>query len=250
MDHQKLFQATKAKIPNYESLSAEALHRLLGEDLNNPDVIRGRFSDLVERAQDEAYKLYLEYEKAACELALRECLEELVPANATRGEVILLMASNTVSLDRWFLSMTQSRRPRAGKTFEAIVTHLFGVLRYPHTSQPDLGDDRPDFVLPSIGYYQEYASDCIIFTCKRTLRERWRQIVTEGIAAQFFLATIDSRISNAELDRMRNSRVVVVVPQKLSLENYHQKPNVISFEQFFEHHLDPAMVRWRSRGAI
>lgn len=95
--------------------------------------------------------------------------------------------------------------------------------------------------------------NCIIFTVKRTLWERWRQIVTEGTRGLgFFLATIDENVSGNALDDMRRSRVYLVVPVRLKrdIEVYSDAVNVISFEEFFAHYLDPSMTRWRERHAI
>ena len=123
-------------------------------------------------------------------------------------------------------------------------------MGYPYTHQPELIDSRPDYVLPSIAHYNTYAADCIVFTCKRTLRERWRQVVTEGTTSLFFLATIDDKLSAPELARMQQSRVIVVVPADLKQHKYGDNHNVISFEDFFEHRLDPAVKRWRASGAV
>jgi len=49
---------------------------------------------------------------------------------------------------------------------------------------------------------------------------------------------------------MKDRRVVVVVPESLKQEKYSEKLNVISFENFFEQHLDTAIERWLSSGAI
>jgi len=93
--------------------------------------------------------------------------------------------------------------------------------------------------------------DCIIFTVKRTLRERWRQIVTEGTRGfLFYLATIDESIAGRDLSEIRNHRIYLVVPERIRAETYSDQPNVISFETFFELHLDPAMKRWRKNKII
>lgn len=92
--------------------------------------------------------------------------------------------------------------------------------------------------------------DCIIFTIKRILRERWRQIVTESTRGLgFFLATIDDKVGKNDLDAMRESRVYLVVPKRLKLENelYAAALNVIAFEDFFKLYLDPAMERWKAQ---
>ncbi len=95
--------------------------------------------------------------------------------------------------------------------------------------------------------------DCVVFTVKRTLRERWRQIVTEGAPGLgFFLATIDEGIAARDLQEILDSRIILVVPKRVkqSRPDYTAAMNVITFEFFFEHHLDPAMKRWLASNLI
>jgi hypothetical protein len=66
----------------------------------------------------------------------------------------------------------------------------------------------------------------------------------------FFLATIDEGLSKPELKRMQLRNVIVVVPKAIKDRHYSNTLNVIGFEAFFEHHLDPAMARWTANGAI
>jgi hypothetical protein len=95
--------------------------------------------------------------------------------------------------------------------------------------------------------------DCVVFTVKRTLRERWRQIVTEGARGPgFFLATIDESIAARDLQEILDSRIILVVPRRVkeSRADYASAMNVVTFKFFFEHHLDPAMRRWAASGVI
>lgn len=95
--------------------------------------------------------------------------------------------------------------------------------------------------------------DCIIFTAKRTLRERWRQIVTEGTRGLgFYLATIDEKVSKNALDEMKKHRIYLVVPERIKSTNseYNKAENVITFEDFFKYHLDPSVERWKAKKII
>ena len=155
-------------------------------------------------------------------------------------------------LDRFFLGLTQGRRPRAGKAFEMLIREVFVRLKYPFSAQPII-NGQPDFILPSIEYFHRNPPDAIIFTIKRTLRERWRQIVTEGTRGLgFYLATIDEQIAVRDLDAMLESRIHLVVPTRLKKirPDYEGAVNVITFEHFFQFYLDPAMLRWRAAGVI
>lgn len=114
-------------------------------------------------------------------------------------------------------------------------------------------NSQPDFVLPSIEYFRRNPPDAIIFTVKRTLRERWRQIVTEGTRGLgFFLATIDEKIADRDLEAMLESRIHIVVPIRIKTlrPDYEAAVNVITFEHFFQYYLDPAMQRWRVAGVV
>ena len=156
------------------------------------------------------------------------------------------------ALDRFFLGLTQGRRARAGGAFEYLIKELFVQLRYPFSSQPII-NGQPDFILPSVEHFRLHAADCIIFTVKRSLRERWRQIVTEGTRGLgFYLATIDEEIGANDLAEMNRSRITLVVPTRIKalLADYKKAPNLITFEHFFRFHLDPAMKRWRAARII
>ena len=123
-------------------------------------------------------------------------------------------------------------------------------MGYPYTPQAVI-NGQPDFLLPSLEHFEKNAMDCIIFTVKRTLRERWRQIITEGTQGhQFFLATIDENVGARDLQQMLQSRIYLVVPESVRMKCYRRVANVITYEGFFLKHLDPAMARWRTDGVI
>lgn len=88
---------------------------------------------------------------------------------------------------------------------------------------------------------------------KRTLRERWRQIVTEGSRGLlFFLATLDDSQRPSALRQMQDERIYLVVLEgmKESIPPYTTALNVISYEDFFEDYLDPAVERWKRSGTL
>jgi hypothetical protein len=165
---------------------------------------------------------------------------------------VRVLGENFYALDRFFLGLTQGRRPRAGAAFELVIRRLFVALNYPFTSQAVI-NGQPDFILPSVEHFRKNAMDAIIFTVKRTLRERWRQIVTEWTRGMgFFLATIDEAVTPRDLKDMLASRIYLVVPSRIKAlrKDYTDAPNVITFENFFAYHLDPALVRWKAAGVI
>lgn len=230
----------------------EALKRKLLPPHNTPSYIKHHFSRLVEDIQIDAYHIYLAAQKTIGQKTIEKALSDKLPENAHRDAVIKEVLDMFEDLDRFYLSLTQSRRMRAGSAFEIILKTLFKNLDYPFDEQQVI-NGKPDFLMPSRKHYDKNPLDCIIFTAKRSLRERWRQIVTEGTRGLgFYLATIDEGISENQLQEMLNHRIYLVVPVgiKSKVQHYTDAPNVITYEEFFKHHLDPALARWKDKRVI
>lgn len=251
-DQEEILATLKGRfnVPGGMEICTDAMRVLLGDNADNQEWIKANFSTLVNDIQIAAYERYLSLETPAAAYAIRRTFSELLPANASAEDLFKVIEENIWVFDRFFLGLTQGRRPRAGKAFEQIITVLFNTLGYPYTPQPII-NGQPDFLLPNEEHYGRNAMDCIIFTVKRTLRERWRQIITEGTRGHmFFLATIDENVAARDLPEMLASRIYLVMPEKIRAEFYPSEENVISFETFFAQHLDPAMKRWRANGVI
>lgn len=229
-----LFEKFKALIPSNDELCRRVSNRIFaGKD---KDYIKSNFSDILDLMQDEIYKEYLiEQERIG-----QETIDEHINKY---GRITF------AELDKYFLSISQSRKSRAGSAFEFIIREMLVRLNYPFSEQVVIGGAKPDYVLPSEKYFLERPLDSILLTAKRTLRERWRQIVTEANKAYgYFLATIDKKISDNQIKQASEHKVYIVVPDsiKQNITHYSAAYNVISFENFFENHLDPAMKRWNS----
>ena len=73
------------------------------------------FSNLVEHVQVDAYQEYLAAEQIAGSRALSDVLLPLIGEHATAKQSVDVLGEYFYALDRFFLSLTQGRRPRAGK---------------------------------------------------------------------------------------------------------------------------------------
>ena len=87
----------------------------------------------------------------------------------------------------------------------------------------------------------------MLLTAKRTLRERWRQVVTEAnVTYSYFLATLDQKVTKSQLEQAAKHKIFLVTT-KINIEqvqHYRRAGNVLSFEDFISLHLDSAMKRW------
>jgi len=246
---ENMFELVKKNIPNGKDIIVETIDAITSG--KNTAYIKDNFSEMVVQTSEQAYETYQKKEKSAWKHAIKEYVENELD-EYDKESTISFLQENFDTFDDFFLSLTQSRKSRAGSGFEDIIKILFKKLKYPFSEQCVI-DGKPDFILPSKEYYDRNPPDCIIFTAKRTVRERWRQIVTEGTRGRgFFLATLDDKISSKQLKDMLANRIYLVVPKdvKNTNEEYTKAVNVIIFEEFFTDHLDPAMERWKKARVI
>lgn len=119
-------------------------------------------------------------------------------------------------------SLTQSRRTRAGNSFEWHIAHLLDAYGIAYDRQ--VGDRRIDFVLDA-------GSEEIELSAKTTSRERWKQL-HRGV----FFITLDREISSENLEKIGRDGIRLVVPEKdkRELEHYRQDDNIETFSTFFQ----------------
>lgn len=228
------------------------IEKIYWEYGNDPQEIKESYDEIVEFGEKFAYDFYLENQDSYGKNVLSKFVFELIEANEITdlSNAPKIIGEYFNAFDRFFLSLSQSRKSRAGNTFEKIHNTLFQRLGYPFAYKQVINGE-PDFVMPSVEYFYDNPADCIIFTSKRTLRERWRQIISEGArGVHFFLATIDDSITSNTFQEMRDNRVNIVCPRSIKVEKYSNEGNVYSFEGFFRDHLDPAVDRWRRNKII
>lgn len=144
------------------------------------------------------------------------------------------------------LSNTQSRRSRAGKTFEGIIYYLYEFLGYRFDSQTQVGKKTfsklglgkvVDSILPSVQAFNERRDKTIIGPMKTTLRERWQEVVEEisrSNIPSIHLLTVDEDIAENKAVQMGNHNIVLVVLNHIKKQPHlKDKRSVIDFETYF-----------------
>jgi hypothetical protein len=160
---------------------------------------------------------------------------------------------------RLSLSNTQSRRSRAGKTFEAIIYKIYECLEYPYDSQSKVGrkiftdvglGKKVDSILPSIESFEKRRNKTIIGTMKTSLRERWQEVAEEierTKIPEIHLLTVDENITVSKAKEMAKHNIIVVAYDWVA--NSHgisQLKNIVSFEQYFFEEIPNVMSFWAS----
>ncbi|MBO3700196.1 type II restriction endonuclease [Roseivirga sp. E12] len=157
------------------------------------------------------------------------------------------------------LSTTNSRRSRAGSTFEALIDFFITrVYNYPYENQAVLGTKfysengvgkMVDGVIPSRQAYEQNRSKCLIITMKTTLRERWQEVVEElnrTNIPHIYLLTLDEGLTEGVLIQMKSQNITVVTYHwiKTKYENYD---NVIDFDTLFKDEIPHTLNYWTSK---
>ena len=158
---------------------------------------------------------------------------------------------------RLSLSNTQSRRSRAGKTFEVIIYKVYEILGYDYDSQSKVGrkifdsvglGKKVDSILPSIEAFKERRNKAIIGTMKTSLRERWQEVAEEIERTKIpviHLLTVDESISKSKAMEMANHNIIIVTFDWVAnSENIRTMKNVISFEEYLFDEIPNILKFW------
>ena len=158
---------------------------------------------------------------------------------------------------RLSLSNTQSRRSRAGKTFEVIIYKVYEILGYDYDSQSKVGrkifdsvglGKKVDSILPSIEAFKGRRNKAIIGTMKTSLRERWQEVAEEIERTKIpviHLLTVDESISKSKAMEMANHNIIIVTFDWVAnSENIKTMKNVISFEEYLFDEIPNILKFW------
>jgi hypothetical protein len=116
-------------------------------------------------------------------------------------------------------SVTQSRRSRAGVSFQ---NHISRLLKY-HDIQyePESGERRIDFLIRN--------GKDIKLSAKTSIRERWKQVYDGS-----YFITLDRQVTESKLENITKRDIKLVVPEedKSDIGHYQNTNNVLSIREF------------------
>lgn len=223
-------------IPDPASIARDARQKWLhdnGYASFDPWVIPRPGDAIMEISRDIEFTLYRRYE-------LRRRAAELVALLASKGDLVSAIVHHFADIDRVFLSASQQRKTRAGRSFEHHIAASFSAGNIRFVEQVVTGGRRPDFVMPDLETLQRkdrQPVDALVVAAKTTLRERWKQVGSERLNCDVLLATVDDRVAATSIREMAEAGIRLVVPESLkdSKEtDYSTQSSVISFREFFD----------------
>lgn len=142
---------------------------------------------------------------------------------------------------KYSLSVQNRRKSRMG---HALMHHLAAVfdaydLKYEREVVTER-KNRPDFLFPGKSKYDDPsfpATQLVMLGAKSTLKDRWRQILTEAdrIPSKH-LCTLEPGISRDQTDEMLMQRLTLVIPSGLH-QTYlpEQRGSLLTLQQFIDY---------------
>lgn len=234
------FIHTVSRIPAPGVIAAEAQQKFIamtGAASLDPYQLDKPGDAIMRISRDIEYDIFKRHE-------LRRRASEIVRLLIRDSDMVTSVVRGFPLLDAVFLSASQQRKTRSGRSFENHLARTLRDGRIRFEEQAVLGGRRPDFVLPNkcvLGLRDSRPYlDALVLSAKTTLRERWKQITHERFNCAIFLATVDDRVSRQALDDMQQAGISLVVPESLKTSRetfYPGHSNVVSFRDFFDHEI-------------
>lgn len=225
-----------AAIPDPASIAEEARQQWLrakGIATFNPWEIKAPGDAIMEISREVEYQLYRRHE-------LRRRAAELLSILCGTDDIATSVLRNYPKIDAVFLSASQQRKTRAGRSFEHHIAAALKAGRIRFVEQAVTGGRRPDFVMPDLQQLRNRRrtrEEALVLAAKTTLRERWKQVSSERLDCEVFLATVDDRVAATSIVEMAEANIRLVVPESLKTSDethYKGQSNVLSFREFFD----------------
>ncbi len=242
------FIASVSKMPAPETLAAEAQGVFLEQNHLgglSPYEVENPGDAIMKISRDIEYSLYKRAERRF------RAAEVIRIITGGGNDIVSSVVRGFPDLDATFLSASQHRKSRAGRSFEQHIARLLRDGRIAFEEQAVTGGRRPDFVLPSLVVLKAEKrkfEEAMVLSAKTTLRERWKQVVMEKFNCALFLATVDDRVSADAIGDMSNQGIHLVVPESLKKSKetcYKDKANVITFREFFDEEISSKRPNYR-----
>lgn len=120
------------------------------------------------------------------------------------------------------LSVQNRRKSRMGYSLQNQLAALFDTCKLRYEAQAVTeGKNKPDFIFPGSKEYHDERFDetlLVMLGAKSTLKERWRQILTEAERVPSkHLCTLEPILSEDQTTEMRKHSVQLVVPESFHL---------------------------------
>ncbi len=224
-----------------------------------PEVVQQGFNDILRKVWIETLSVLEAYEEQVYPSNVMEALMSLkadliVKAGKVAQEkgfrigVRFLFVALYPYLREIFLSIGQGRKTRGGRDFELQFGKLLDLMEVPY--QKIKRSYRVDFMLPSDEVFKQNPTAAAILSAKRTLRERWREVVEELHAMRcpnIFLVTADDKVGKGHVEEICRKYLIHLVVWDSVKERYGNEPLVLGYGEWASKRLPLLQKFWEEK---
>jgi HD superfamily phosphohydrolase len=216
-------------IPELEIILKQAVKSLKLDKVPAENIAKN-FEVLIRDVESAAFSIYKEHERKAFEKLenmwfsqKREFISKVLKEKGEEG-VKNILSEFIEPIRELEFRAGQMRKARGGKTFEQairILLNLAGVpCEEPHKETRKILK-RIDLVSPDAETAKLTPDKSIFIATKRTLRERWKQVVPEHMkGARLYLLTINGDVTEEKAKEIKETGMVVYVRSELKEKPY------------------------------
>jgi hypothetical protein len=258
-DVSKLMSNVRKKgLPSSEVIVEETFEKLeYTPEKLTPQYVKENFNKMLNEVWVKTLVVLEDYEEKVYPLNVIDSLMELKSDFVEESKNIAqtkgfkaatkhLFSSLYPYLREIFLSISQSRKTRGGRDFELQFGKLLQLMNVPY--QKIKRTYRVDFMIPSDDMFHRNPTAAAIASAKRTLRERWREVVEElhdMRSPNIFLVTADKKVSKGHVNSIcGNYRIHLVVWDEVK-EKYNKEPLVLGYTQWASERIPILQQFWR-----
>jgi hypothetical protein len=225
----KIIDEAISSIPELDLILEQAI-KLLKLDVTPQEEILKNFEHLIRDVESTAFDIYKKYEEKAFEKLLDLWADQkkewitMILEKKGAGGIKDILSDFIAPIRKMEFKAGQMRKARGGKTFEhavKVLLNLAGVpCEEPHKETRNILK-RIDLVSPDAETARLMPDKAIFIATKRTLRERWKQVVPEHMkGARLYLVTINGKITEDKAKEIKETGMVVYVKSELKEKPY------------------------------
>jgi len=183
-----------------------------------------QFKKYERKALEKLAKLWIENQRKE----IKSKLEKLLKDKDFIDKLSKMFADFALLVQQLEKDLGNMRKARGGRTFEKVVEKLLKFIDIEcEIPKGKIKEKlrRIDIVIPSGEIANETPDKAIFITCKRTLRERWKQEVpSAGPNQRVYLLTIDDELSETKAEDIKKLGLIVYIRDELKKEKFKDLP--------------------------
>jgi hypothetical protein len=248
----------KKRLPSSEEIVEETFQKLgITRDKTTPQSVQENFNQILYQVWTETLKVLEYYEGHVYPSNVIDGLmmlknnvvaeaEKVCQKDGFRPAVKFLFSALYPHLREVFLSISQSRKQRGGKDFELQFGKLLQLIGVPY--QKIKRKTRVDFMIPSDEAFKKNRTSAVIVSAKRTLRERWREVVEELHAMRapnIFLATADPDVSAGHVKAICKDNLIHLIVWDDVKERFADEDLVLGYTEWANERIPLLKKFWK-----